>query len=274
VYGLDFLRHRLPIVLASVVLAAPYAGVSQAQPAPLHRAHAHNDYEHPRPLLDALDLGFTSIEVDVHERDGALLVGHDAEDVRADRSLGSLYLDPIAARAATHGGRLFTDTTSLQLLVDFKTDAESTYRVLEQVLAGYRHLLTRYEDGVVYAGLVTVVVSGNRPRETMRRQAVRYAFYDGRIDDLGTTPPESATFMPLVSASWQSVAPFSGASVPPPSVRRRIRGLVEQAHSQGKKVRFWATPESEALWVFLYRAGVDYINTDRLADLEAFLRSR
>ena len=27
--------------------------------------HAHNDYEHPRPLLDALDAKFESVEADV-----------------------------------------------------------------------------------------------------------------------------------------------------------------------------------------------------------------
>ena len=246
--------------------------LSQAQPAPLHRAHAHNDYEHPRPLLDALDLGFTSIEVDVHERDGVLLVGHDAVDLTPGRTIESLYLKPIETRAAAQNGRLFADATPLQLLVDFKTEAEVTYRALERVLAGYHHLLTRFEDGAVQPGLVTVVVSGNRPRETMQAQAVRYAFYDGRLDDLEASSP--ASFMPLVSASWQTVAPFSGGSTPPPSVRRRIRGIVKEAHEQGKKVRFWATPENEALWVFLYRVGVDYINTDRLAELETFLRSR
>ena len=32
---------------------------------PLRRAHAHNDYYHKRPLLDALDQGFCSVEADV-----------------------------------------------------------------------------------------------------------------------------------------------------------------------------------------------------------------
>ena len=31
----------------------------------LHNGHSHNDYTRERPLLDALELGFTSIEVDV-----------------------------------------------------------------------------------------------------------------------------------------------------------------------------------------------------------------
>jgi hypothetical protein len=40
-------------------------------------AHAHNDYEHARPLDDALALGFPSVEADVWLRDGAIAVSHD-----------------------------------------------------------------------------------------------------------------------------------------------------------------------------------------------------
>ena len=36
-----------------------------ADPALLIHAHAHNDYEHARPLLDALDHGFCGVEADV-----------------------------------------------------------------------------------------------------------------------------------------------------------------------------------------------------------------
>ena len=45
---------------------------------PLPQAHAHNDYEHDRPLRDALDPGFTSVEADVWLVDGKLLVAHDS----------------------------------------------------------------------------------------------------------------------------------------------------------------------------------------------------
>lgn len=43
---------------------------------PLVHAHAHDDYEHKRPLFDALDRGFCSVEADVHLVDGQLLVAH------------------------------------------------------------------------------------------------------------------------------------------------------------------------------------------------------
>ncbi|HET6325009.1 MAG TPA: hypothetical protein VFG04_09940, partial [Planctomycetaceae bacterium] len=47
-----------------------------AEPTPLIRAHAHNDYEHKRPLFDALDQGLCSVEADIFLVDGQLLVGH------------------------------------------------------------------------------------------------------------------------------------------------------------------------------------------------------
>jgi len=48
---------------------------------PLSQAHAHNDYLHKNPLFDALDNGFTSVEVDVHLLRGNLYVAHDKEEI-------------------------------------------------------------------------------------------------------------------------------------------------------------------------------------------------
>jgi hypothetical protein len=69
---------------ASVVLGQPLAA-----------AHAHNDYEHDRPLFDALEHGFTSVEADVWLVDGELRVAHDLEDAKPGVTLESLYLDPL-----------------------------------------------------------------------------------------------------------------------------------------------------------------------------------
>lgn len=48
---------------------------------PLRRAFAHNDYARERPLYDALEHGFTAIEVDVFLEEGQLLVGHGTRDL-------------------------------------------------------------------------------------------------------------------------------------------------------------------------------------------------
>src|SRR2546426_1011359 len=75
----------------AIVLAAALANAAMSGPppgvVPLLNAHAHNDYEHSRPLLDALDQGFTSVEADVFPVAGNLLVAHDFYALRPDRTL-------------------------------------------------------------------------------------------------------------------------------------------------------------------------------------------
>ena len=105
-------------VAAAVLTAASLAACAstglrpRVSPAYLGRAHAHNDYEHDRPLQDGLDDGFTSVEADVWLVDGELLVAHDLEDVQPGRTLESLYLDPLAERAAARVDASTGDTTA------------------------------------------------------------------------------------------------------------------------------------------------------------------
>ena len=78
----------------SFTLFLTVVGAAAAQPLP--QAHAHNDYEHEPPLLDALDHGFASVEADVWLVFGDLFVAHDAHELTMGRTLESLYLDPLA----------------------------------------------------------------------------------------------------------------------------------------------------------------------------------
>ncbi len=78
-------------ILWLMIAGCPVASAAQ----PLIQAHAHNDYHHPRPLLDALDHGFCSVEADVFLVDGQLLVGHTTLELKPQRTLQALYLDPI-----------------------------------------------------------------------------------------------------------------------------------------------------------------------------------
>ena len=62
-------------------------------------------------------------------------------------------------------------------------------------------------------------------------------------------------------------------------VQGLLERIVETAHANDQRVRFWATPDEagtarEALWQVLSEVGVDHINTDDLAGLETFLRER
>jgi hypothetical protein len=123
------------MVLASTMGRAsnrPTANPSPA-PVPLVRAHAHNDYLHPRPLLDALECGFCSIEADVYLVDGQLLVAHDRIRTSPERTLTALYLEPLRQRARQNAGRVYPGGPSCLLFIDLKTEAETTYAVLHQL---------------------------------------------------------------------------------------------------------------------------------------------
>jgi hypothetical protein len=259
--------------------AAQPAAVARHHPRPLRQAHAHNDYLHTHPLHDALSHGFTSVEADIFLVDGELLVAHEASDLDPARTLASLYLDPLLARVrANHGAVYPGHRDPVQLLIDIKTDGAAAYIELDRQLQRYRRMLTSYHDGRVRAGAVTPVISGDRTaRVPMEAQRTRLAFYDGRLDDLGTAA--TASFIPLISSNWTQSFSWLGAGSFPLAERDRLRALVTTAHREGRRVRFWATPdvagpERDAVWTELLAAGVDHLNTDDLSGLEVFLRAK
>jgi hypothetical protein len=114
---------------------------------PLANAHAHNDYEHARPLLDALEQGFTSIEADVYLIDGQLLVAHNLSDVAAERTLEALYLSPLREIVRQNEGRVYRDGPTVTLLVDIKSDGKATYAVLSELLTKYASMISETREG-------------------------------------------------------------------------------------------------------------------------------
>lgn len=261
------------MLLAALPAAAP-ARPGQPDAEGLERAHAHNDYEHDRPLYDALDNGFKSVEADVWLVEGELLVAHDLEAVRPGRTLESLYLEPLRQRIKENRGSVYPgDDDYFTLLIDIKSEAVPTYAALHEALKKYPQVFTTFNRGEVKDGAVTAIVSGNRPRELMEQQRVRHAAYDGRLSDLGVSTDQ--TFVPLISDNWTRNFVWQGVGPMPEAEREKLRGIVSMAHANGQRVRFWATPElpgaREAVWEELLAAQADYINTDNLDALERYL---
>jgi hypothetical protein len=236
---------------------------------PLKHAHAHNDYQHKRPLLDALDCGFCSVEADVWLVDGRLLVGHWPWDLTQERTLEKLYLDPLRARTKANGGKVYTDGPTLFLLIDVKSEAKATYAALAKVLERYEDILSVARGDRFEAKAVTVVISGNCDRDAISKQEIRFAAIDGRPADLDSEVP--AHRVPWVSASWSSQFTWDGTGEMPAAEQARLKEFVERAHKRGRLVRFWGTPEKVSVWKALCAAEVDLINTDRLAELQQFL---
>ena len=254
--------------LALMMAGTAFTAETSAR-SPLSRAHAHNDYLHARPLADAFAHGFRSVEADVWLTNGVLLVAHDFKDTSAERTLQKLYLDPLRAFVKTNvvgRGQL-----PITLLIDVKSEAEPTYSVLNKALAAYPDILTRFKTTSIQTNAVMVIISGNRAETMMRNEAERWAAVDGRLPDLESNPP--VALIPLISDNWTKHFQWRGNGPMSEGDRVKLRALVTQTHQQGRRLRLWAAPDTEAGWKELFDAGVDLLNTDKLAEMEKFLRA-
>lgn len=258
--------------LCLLMMLIPIAGIAQVTPLP--NAHAHNDYWHDRPLLDALSHGFTSVEADAMLIDGELYVGHDIPE--GDHSLPTLqelYLKPLQERIEQQGGSVYAGyDSSFYLMIDFKTEAQDTYTRLKEVLLPYQSMLSYTQGGTYHPGAVTIFISGNRPIEQVQQEDLKLVGLDGRPDDLGKG--YSATLMPVISQHYRAILDWDGDKPISRKQMKALQKLTKQAHQEGKKVRLWATPEKTLVWKTLLEGGVDFINTDQLADLQQFLNQR
>jgi len=238
-------------------------------PVPLPCAHAHNDYWHARPLFDALAHGFCNVEADVFLVDSQLLVGHDRSNLTPVRTLETLYLKPLRARIVANEGHVYPHGPPFTLMIDIKSNARETYRVLSRLLARYADILTRIDAARVTPGPVTIVVSGNRATGLIASEPTRFAMVDGRLSDLDKDQP--ASLISWISDRWTSHFRWRGNGPMPDAQRDKLRSIVAKAHRAGQRVRFWATPDRPTVWRELDAAGVDLINADDLSGLQSFL---
>jgi Glycerophosphoryl diester phosphodiesterase family len=230
----------------------------------LINAHAHNDYEHKRPLFEALESGFTSVEADVYLVDGKLLIAHDRKDLKPERTLKSLYLEPLAEIAKSKG--YIFEGIEFTLMVDIKADGAAATRALIYELEPYRGFIS-----TMIPRAIKVVVSGARSLEVIKRESFRLLSADGRPVDLDLPADRDIAW---VSDNWSNQFKWAGVGPFPATERQKLGELARKAHERGYRLRFWATPENPIVWDELLKAGVDLIGTDKLGQLSQFLRRR
>jgi hypothetical protein len=253
-----------------LLLTPVLLGAAPASAPSMPRIHAHNDYLHPRPLLDALGAGARSVEADIYLVNGALLVAHKPSQVDAKRSLQSLYLDPLRKRIAEHKGSVYGDGETLVLLIDIKADPTDVYPALRTVLQQYADLLTHYTPRKK-DGPITVILTGMQPaRKIFAEETDRLVASDGSLQDLVSNP--SPDLVPWISREWQKSFQWNGSGAMPEDERAKLSEIVQQAHEQHRTVRFWGGPDNDNTWRVLQSAGVDWINTDHLSEASEFLK--
>lgn len=254
----------LPFVVCSVHAAETVPQTTWSQ------GHAHNDYLHGRPLLDAVENGFSSAEADVFVVDGDLLLGHDRSQIRPGRSLLTHYLKPLADLAAKRNGWIHEQGRSFHLLVDFKTDCTAAYELLQKQIEPYHSILTEFRNGTSHVRAVTLILTSNRPLPLAQisAQTVRWVGCDGRVADLAKSPDRH--LIPWISDKWGNHFTWRGEGPISEKEIDKLTRIVKQAHENGQTIRFWAAPDHPESWAIQMNAEVNWINTDKLKEFAQF----
>ncbi|KAG0665571.1 Altered inheritance of mitochondria protein 6 [Rhodotorula mucilaginosa] len=253
--------------------------------------HSHNDYWRKVPLFDALSVGCKSVEADVHLIDGELLVGHTRVSLSHPRSLNSLYLDPImqllrlqnptsaysnANASMTNGVFDMDPSTSLQLIIDYKTEGNALHAAVIDALAVYRSLdllthvdMTNASSPTLNVRPLTVVCSGNCPLAAVDAQTpIRDVFLDAPLIDIANSSYTRWNSM-LASTSYRKMAGWGNSFDVDGEMAAEIKTLVQISRDKGIPSRFWETPgwpgfARDKVWEAMLDLGVDWINADNL----------
>ncbi|MFI8377439.1 alkaline phosphatase [Leeuwenhoekiella sp. NPDC079379] len=222
-----------------------------------YSVHAHNDYVHEFPFWESYIAGAASIEADVFLEKGTLLVAHTADELNPENTLQSLYIEPIFQLVQKSKLR------ELTLLIDIKTEAESTLQNLIHKLRIYPQLTA--------SNRLTIVVSGNRPPATDYAKYPDFIQFDHqRLDNLDTINLDKVA---MLSVNFKNYSVWNGLGRPVEQELAALSELIGKAHTLNKPLRFWGSPDTKTAWSSLAKMGVDFINTDHPVPAVSYLNT-
>ncbi|MCS4436658.1 alkaline phosphatase [Aquiflexum gelatinilyticum] len=253
------MKKILFLFLSSTFLALHAVG----QELPTYKLHSHNDYLRTVPFWDAFGAGCASIEVDVILRNGSLMAAHEAENIRPERTLKSLYLEPIQ-KAKSLG--MIADF-DFHLLIDCKTEAYTTLDQIVKDASEFEEFLFSPKNPT---GL-KLIISGNRPKPEDYKNYPTYVFFDYQSKVLSPDLPWEKIGM--VSLSFRQFSVWNGKGRIVQSERDSLVSFISKVHSFDKAVRFWASPDSKSAWKAFADLGIDYINTDQPYEANQYLKN-
>ena len=256
--------------------------------------HSHNDYLREVPLYDALAAGCTGVEADVWLKEDDLLVAHTEDAISDDRTLQSLYLDPLLLilqernpdDTTTSGVFEAAPDRTMTLLIDFKTDDPLVYdHVLSQLDPLRSHgWLTFWDGSATNLRPITVVATGEALFDHLTaNDTYRDVFFDAPLDKLEDEDTnEDATKYSTANSYYASVsfkeaigsASFSGQLSS--DQIQTIRAQISAAEDRGLKSRYWDTPDSPSwirtgVWNILEEEGVGTLSVDDVEEARSMI---
>lgn len=244
--------------------------------------HSHNDYLKSRPLYNAIELGFGSVEIDVClDKNNQIKVAHNPVCLSAKKTIQELYLDPIASLIESKNPKFnYTVDYPLTLVIDIKTHPDSTYKYLKQTLDKYAHMITQYKygQGVVYPAPIRIILTGSRPVDPILMEEVNLVKIDmGKeyfsLFRTDTLDPRRIDFIiGQINNSYYSVLSYNGIGMPSSSDNELLAEITSKSHRLHASVRFYAAGNNHKIWTYLLNNGVDYINVDKLKKFSKFYK--
>lgn len=224
------------------------------------KVHSHNDYLQNIPFWKALSAGVNSVEVDVFLVDNQLMVAHSEAEIRMDRTIENLYLEPLRQTISLE----LLLGKPLQLLIDVKSDPYTTLDAIIKALEQY--------PTIVEHPNISVVISGNRPKGDEYVNYPDYILFDyQRLDEVAN--PSIFNKIGLISLNFKRFSEWNGKGRLTKEDKAVIFLTIAQAHRFEKPLRFWGTPDSKTAWKAFVNLGVDYINTDKPFECVQYLKT-
>ena len=254
----DLIKAILPVVFLFA------CNFTEAQPKKYTtaNAHSHNDYLNAMPFHQAYKNGFGSIEADIYPVNGILCVAHSKSEILLQRTLKSLYLDPLLNKLAVNNSH------RLKLLVDIKEN----YKLSLSLLIREIEPLKQYLSTPQKSRSLIILITGNRPPPAEYKNYPSYIFFD---DDL-KLQHNAAEWerVGLVSLPFVKFSAWKGEGSLEKKDKKQLKHTIDSIHRADKTIRFWAAPDNENSWIMQMKLGVDLIGTDKIDELGNFLRSR
>lgn len=244
--------------------------------------------------------------------DSSIYVGHNQIFLEPENTLDKLYFDklfeilsysnpemkyvdttkealPLLEETKSKFGVFYNSPeTPLYLWLDFKTDANETYKVLQKSLQRFieNDYLAYYDTTTqtYHEGPIILTITGNVPWGLIEQETKRYVFVDVPLADFGKPDIDDrvlqryAQLGKVASGSMEDIIgkenflKNSRLEKFNEDAANKLQQVFDKIHAYGLKSRIWGDADfptyiKEGHWKNLYELGSDFLNTDDVYDV-------
>ena len=207
-------------------------------------------------MLDAIEAGYVGVEVDYYLVNGRLLVGHDWSQLSRNRTLQSLYLEPLRLLTLTPNAASVCGPNRRFLLnIEAKQRSRPAFDSL-------RAVLDRYPDLFGPEGWVDAILVGwTPPLDSLGEARIQFRIEASRFVDSLPSDPRIA----LISVRYPDVFRWNGHGTTTNEFGWRLDRLVRLTRLvPGRRLRVYEVPYVAELYRALLDGGVDLLGIKEL----------